>query len=119
MLRWLPAVPARDAAASPAAPLRPGQAPRRANSFSEGDFGSKYEFCCNNNNNNRKKKFTTVFLADPLSVIFYVSPYRRLRIHVIKILAPTGSTTAQTGLPALSVSPFLGDEALEGEVTGK
>lgn len=58
-------------------------------------------------------------LANPLSVILCISPYRRLRIHVITILAPTGSTTVQTGLPVLSVSPFLGDEALEGEVTRK
>lgn len=46
------------------------------------------------------------------------SLYRHLVIHLIKILAQTESKTAQKGLPVLTVSClFLGDEALEGEVT--
>lgn len=105
----------------PAPPLRsaPGRHPAERTPFPKEISGQNTSFVATITTTTEKKKFATVFLADPLSVIFYVSPYRRLRIHVIKILAPTGSTTAQTGLPALSVSPFLGDEALEGEVTGK
>lgn len=46
--------------------------------------------------------------------------HKRLVIPPIKILAQTGSKTAQKGLSVLTVSCLcLGDETLEGEVTGQ
>lgn len=114
MLRYQPPVPARDVClpARRLTPLFPRAGYPKSKlwetKFPQGIAGEK-----------RRVFYQRQCFSGSTLCNFVSTPLQRhLVIQLIQILAQTESKTAQKGLPVLSVSClFLGDEALEGEVT--